>query len=75
MILDIHVYRSDDGFTAEIPSLKGCEKWNHSEDELLVEIVDLAKYYLKLTDETKVKIDKSSVRNNLSIYKMIFDKP
>jgi predicted RNase H-like HicB family nuclease len=28
MILDIIVKKTDDGYIAEIPSLKGCESWD-----------------------------------------------
>ncbi|MDP2303462.1 MAG: hypothetical protein Q8N03_13680 [Ignavibacteria bacterium] len=74
MILDIIVLKSDDGFTAEIPSLKGCETWHADEEILLTEIISLAKYYLNLADDSKVKIDKASVKNNQSHYKLIIDK-
>ena len=35
MILDLIVTKTNDGYTAEIPSLKGCESWAHQEDEVI----------------------------------------
>jgi hypothetical protein len=74
MILDIIVNKSDDGFTAEIPSLNGCETWNANEDSVITEIVLLAKYYLNISAESKHKIDKASVKSSRSNYKLIIDK-
>ncbi len=39
MILDLIVKKTDDGFTAEIPSLKGCESWAHNEEQVLDKII------------------------------------
>ena len=47
MILDVIVTKSDDGYTAEIPSLKGCESWAHDEDTVLDKIIELASFYLQ----------------------------
>lgn len=73
MILDVIVNKSDDGFTAEIPSLKGCDTWAHDLDTVLVNIVDLAAYYLK-TDASKFKVDKARETKTRIIYKLVFDK-
>lgn len=74
MYLDIIVLRSDDGFTAEVPSLKGCETWAAKEEEVLEKIVLLAKYYLKLNDSTPLTLDKARGNFNKKIYKLIFSK-
>lgn len=73
MVLDIVVEKSDDGFTAEVPSLRGCECWAHDEDTAIDKIVDLASYYLK-TDRKKFKVDKARGSKNKIVYKLIFDK-
>jgi len=73
MILDVIVKKSDDGFTAEIPSIKGCESWDLDEEKVLDKIVELASFYLK-TKTDKFKLDKARVKANISVYKLIFDK-
>ena len=73
MILDVIVTKSDDGYTAEIPSLKGCESWAHDEDTVLIKIIELASFYLK-TKTDKFKLDKARAKANISVYKLVFDK-
>lgn len=73
MVLDIIVKKSDDGFTAEIPSLKGCESWAHDEETVLNKILELASFYLK-TNSKKFKLDKARVKSNTAVYKLVFNK-
>ena len=73
MILDIILNKTDDGCTAEIPSIKGCECWAHSEDAAMEKILELASYYLK-TDIKKFKLDKSRGTGNRIVYKLVFHK-
>ncbi len=73
MILDIVLNKTDDGCTAEIPSLKGCECWAHDEDTVMNKILDLASYYLK-TDVKKFKVDKARGTRTKIIYKLVFNK-
>ena len=73
MILDVIVIKSDDGFTAEIPSIKGCESWAHDEETVLDKIIELASFYLQ-TKSNKFKLDKARVKANISVYKLVFDK-
>jgi len=73
MILDVIVKKSDDGFTAEIPSIKGCESWAHDEETVLDKIIELASFYLK-TKPDKFKLDKARAKSNISVYKLVFDK-
>jgi len=73
MILDIVVKKTDDGCTAEIPSLKGCECWAHDEDTVIEKVLDLAAYYLK-SDVKKFKVDKARGSKNRIIYKLVFNK-
>jgi len=73
MILDVIVTKSDDGYTAEIPSLKGCESWAHDEETVLDKIIELASFYLQ-TKADKFKLDKARVKSNISVYKLVFNK-
>jgi len=73
MVLDIIVTHTDDGFSAEIPSLNGCESWAHDEDTVLSKILELASFYLK-TDVKKFKVDKARKSKNRSTYKLVFYK-
>ena len=73
MVLDVIVTKSDDGFTAEIPSLKGCESWAHDEETVLDKIIELASFYLQ-TNTDKFKLDKARVKANISVYKLVFNK-
>ncbi len=74
MILDVIVKKSDDGFTAEIPSLKGCESWAHDEESVLAKILEVASFYLKIDSAKKLKLDKARVSKNKSVYKLVVDK-
>ena len=73
MILDVVVTQTNDGYTAEIPSLIGCESWAHNEDMALSKILELAAFYLK-TDIKKFKLDKARRVKNHSVYKLVFYK-
>jgi predicted RNase H-like HicB family nuclease len=35
MILDLIIDKSGDGYSAEIPSIKGCECWAHDEEDAI----------------------------------------
>ena len=74
MVLDIVIKKTDDGFTAEIPSLKGCECWAHNEDTVIDKILDLAAYYLKVSSKEKFKVDKARGSKNRTVYKLVFSK-
>jgi predicted RNase H-like HicB family nuclease len=73
MVLDIVVHKTDDGFTAEVPSLKGCETWAHDEDTAIARVVELVAFYLK-TDQKLFKIDKARGNRTRTVYKLIFSK-
>jgi len=74
MILDLVVTKTDDGYTAEVPSLSGCESWAHKEDEAIDKTVELVYFYLNLSEEQKIKIDRARKHSNKIIYKLVFDK-
>ena len=73
MILDVEINKTDDGYTAEIPSLKGCESWAHDEDTAMDKVLELASFYLK-TDVKKFKVDRARKIKNKIIYKLVFNK-
>ncbi len=73
MILDLIIKNTDDGYTAEIPSLKGCESWAHDEDTVMNKILELAAFYLK-TDVKKFKVDRARKIKDKIIYKLVFNK-
>lgn len=73
MVIDILVTKTNDGFTAEIPSLEGCESWAHDEETVLSKILELAAFYLK-TDIKKFKVDKARKVEEHSVYKLVFNK-
>ncbi len=73
MILDLIIKNTDDGYTAEIPSLKGCESWAHDEDTVMNKILELAAFYLK-TDVKKLKVDRARKIKDKIIYKLVFNK-
>jgi hypothetical protein len=73
MVLDIVVIKTDDGYTAEVPSLKGCECWAHDEETVLSKIIELSAYYLR-TDQKSFKVDKARGSRTKSIYKLVFHK-
>ncbi len=73
MVLDIIVTKTNDGYTAEIPSLSGCESWAHDEDTVLSKILELAAFYLK-TDTKKFKVDKARKVKDHAVYKLVFYK-
>jgi len=74
MVLDLVVIMTDDGVTAEIPSIKGCECWAHKEDEAIAKALELLRYYNNLDDETEIKVDKARGTKTKIIYKLVFSK-
>ncbi len=74
MVIDLITYSTDDGYNCDVPSIKGCESWAHTEDEVIEKTLEIVKFYLKLTDSDKIRIDKARKEENKTIYKIIFDK-
>ena len=73
MVIDLLVTKSLDGFSAEIPSIKGCETWAADEEIALQKILDLASFYLKIPVK-KFSIDKARIEDSIITYKLIFNK-
>jgi hypothetical protein len=74
MVLDLHVTSSDDGFTAEVPSIKGCESWAHSEDEAINKTLEMLRFYMQSPADKKIIVDRARREFPLTVYKLIFDK-
>lgn len=74
MVLDLIVTGSDDGYTAEVPTVKGCESWAHTDDEAIDKTIELLVYYLKLKSRKDIKIDLARRMKNKFIYKLVFEK-
>ncbi|MBU0560039.1 MAG: hypothetical protein KJ799_15215 [Bacteroidetes bacterium] len=74
MVIDLIVHVTDDGYTAEIPSLKGCETWAHTEDDSIEKAIELLKYYIGLPDESKIIVDRARKGKTKTVYKLVFDK-
>ncbi|MEW6193745.1 MAG: hypothetical protein AB1521_01140 [Bacteroidota bacterium] len=74
MVLDLIVTKTDDGYSAEIPSLKGCESWAHNEDDVINKTLDLFRFYIQANPDFKYKLDRARKEGNVITYKIIFDK-
>lgn len=74
MILDLNVIKTDDGYTAEVPSIKGCESWSPNEDEAINKTIELLKFYINCPPDRKIKVDRARRIDSLTVYKLIFYK-
>ncbi|MBI9070120.1 MAG: hypothetical protein JEY94_00890 [Melioribacteraceae bacterium] len=74
MVIDLIVTASDDGYTAEVPSLKECESWAHTEDEVIEKVLELVRYYTNLPEENEILVDRARKQKNKTIFKLVFDK-
>lgn len=75
MVLDLIVVNTDDGFTAEVPTIKGCESWAHTEDDAIEKTLELFRFYIQVEKDFKIKIDLARKEGKRIVYKLIFDKP
>jgi len=74
MVIDLVVTIEEDGFSAEVPSLKGCESWAHSEDDAITNTVELTRFYANIDSDVEIKVDLARKNKYKKIYKLIFDK-
>jgi len=74
VVLDLIVTKSDDGFTAEVPSIKGCESWAHLEDDAIKKTLEMLNFYLQRDNDLKIKIDLARKEGKVLVYKIFFDK-
>jgi len=68
------VTKTDDGFNAEVPNIKGCDSWAHDEDGAIDKTIELVMFYLNIDDEKKIKLDKTRSAQKHSYYKLVVDK-
>lgn len=73
MVLTMIVKKTEDGFTAEVPSIKGCETWAHNEEVVIDKILDLVAFYLKLP-LAHFAMDLLRKERNKTYYKIVFNK-
>ncbi len=74
MVLDLIVKDTGDGFTAEAPSINGCESWAHHEEEAINNAVDLLRFYSNIPEDTEILVDRARKKGNTIVYKLIFNK-
>ena len=74
MVIDLIVTKTDDGYTAEVPSIKGCESWAHNEDDVIDKSLELVQFYLQLPDKKEIIVDKARREKNVITYKLVFNK-
>jgi len=74
VVLDLIVIKSDDGFTAEVPSVKGCESWAHKEEDVINKTLELIRFYLKIPGGRKILVDRARKTGNTTVYKLVFEK-
>ena len=74
MVIDLVVTIEEDGFGAEVTSLKGCESWGHSEDEAITNAIELARFYANIDADIEIKVDLARRSKKKKVYKLIFDK-
>ncbi len=74
MVIDLIVTVEEDGFSAEVSSLKGCESWAHSEDEAITNVIELTRFYANIDADIEIKIDLARRSKKRKVYKLIFDK-
>ena len=74
MVIDLVVILEEDGFSAEVPSLKGCESWAHTEDEAITNAIELTRFYANIDSDIEMKVDLARRSKKKKVYKLIFDK-
>lgn len=74
MILDIIIEKTNDGFNADVPSLQDCDTWAHDEETALLNILERVAFFLRINPKS-LKLDIARKEDNLTIYKLIIDKP
>jgi predicted RNase H-like HicB family nuclease len=73
MVIDLIITKTNDGYTAEVPSIKGCESWAHDEETVIEKITEMTSFYIQLPEKA-IKLDRARREENKIIYKLIFDK-
>jgi len=74
VVLDLITTITDDGCSAEVPSINGCECWAHEEEEAIEKLMELLRFYVNLHEDTEIKVDRARRNKNRTVYKIVFDK-
>lgn len=74
MVIDLIVTDTGDGYTADVPSINGCESWAHREDDAIDNAVELLRFYLNLPEDHEIKVDRARKSKDKTVYKLIFEK-
>ena len=74
MVIDLIVTNTGDGFTADVPSINGCESWAHKEDDAINNAIELLRFYITLPKEQEIKIDRARKTSDKIVYKLVFNK-
>lgn len=74
MILNLLIEKTNDGFVSDVPSVKGCDTWAETEDEVVSKTVELLRYYMKLSPAHEIRVDKMRDDFKNKQYKIIFNK-
>ena len=74
MVIDLIVTNTGDGFTADIPSINGCESWAHKEEDAINNAIELLRFYISLPEEHEIKIDRARKTSSKIVYKLVFNK-
>lgn len=74
MVIDLVVTKTDDGYNAEVPSIHGCDCWSADEDEVIEKSLELVSFYLTISEEQEIRVDKARREGKRTIYKLIFNK-
>lgn len=73
MVIDLVITKTDDGYSADVPSISGFECWAPGEDEAIEKSLELVSFYLNLPVK-EIKVDRARREGNKVINKLIFQK-
>jgi len=74
MVIDLVVTHTDDGYVADIPSIKGCDSWAHKEEDVIEKSLELVRFYANVPEDNEIKVDRARRQGKKVIYKLIFEK-
>jgi len=74
VIIDLIITSTDDGFNADVPSINGFDCWSADEDELIQKSLELVSFYLTLSEEQTITVDRVRREGKKTTYKLIFEK-
>ncbi len=74
MVIDMIITDTGDGYSSEVPSLKGCECWAHSSDEAIEKTVEMVRFYAGIPEDIEILVDRARKTRKAIVYKLIFDK-